>query len=63
VESESSIWSLTCEQPIGTCNRGLTIEVDDKGVIVQCRGFANREPLDSERMILNRWATDCGLSI
>jgi hypothetical protein len=63
MESESSIWSLTYEYPIGTFHRGLTIEVDDEGTIVQCRGFANRAPLDSELAILSRWALDCGLSM
>jgi hypothetical protein len=63
VESESSIWSLTCESSNGTFNRALTIEVDAEGVIVQCRGFANRAPYDNELAILSRWAGDCGLSI
>ena len=58
----SSIWSLTCEYPIGTFNRGLTVEVDDQGMIVQCRGFANRLPFEDEWAILDRWARDCGLS-
>jgi PcfJ-like protein len=62
MESESSIWSLTCEYPIGTFNRGLTVEVDDQGMIVQCRGFANRLPFEDEWAILDRWARDCGLS-
>jgi hypothetical protein len=63
MEAASSIWSLTCEYPIGTFNRGLTIEVDGEGAIVQCRGFANRAPLDNELAIVSRWALDCGLSM
>jgi hypothetical protein len=60
--SKSSIWSLTYEYPFGKFNRGLTIEVDDEGAIAQCRGFANRAPLERERAILQRWASDVGLS-
>jgi hypothetical protein len=63
MDSESSIWSLTCETPIGMVNRALTVEVTDGGAIVQCRGFANRAPLDDELAILSRWARDCGLSM
>jgi PcfJ-like protein len=63
MESMSSIWSLTCEHPIGTFHRGLTVEVDENGQIMQCRGFANREALDNENAILSRWARDYGLAM
>ena len=63
IEAGTSIWSLTYECPIGTFNRGLTIEVDNRGAVVQCRGFANRAPLDSELAILGSWAFDRGLSM
>ena len=43
-----SIWSLTCEFPIGHVNRGVTMEVTKDGRIVQCRGFANRLPYANE---------------
>lgn len=59
----SSIWSLTCEYPVGSFHRGLTIEVDDLGAMVQIRGFANRLPDENELAVLRRWAGDFGLSM
>jgi hypothetical protein len=57
-----SIWSLSCEYPAGKLNRGLTIEVDQDGAIVQCRGLANRAPYSNETAMVRRWAGDNGLS-
>jgi hypothetical protein len=62
MESLSSIWSLTCEHPIGTFHRGITVEVDKGGAVVQCRGFANRAPSENELAIVRRWAGDHGLT-
>ena len=59
----SSIWSLTCECPPGNHNRGLTIEVNSRGEIVQCRGFANRAPYANELEMVHRWARENGLRI
>lgn len=61
MESTSSIWSLTCEHLSGIFHRGITVEVDDGGAIVQCRGFANRAPYENELAIVSRWAGDYGL--
>ena len=60
---DTSIWSLTCECPPGNHNRGLTIEVTSDGLIVQCRGFANREPYANEMEIVQLWAREHGLRL
>ena len=52
-----SIWSLTCEYPLGHVNKGVTIELRKDGVIVQCRGFANRLPYANEVAMVKRWAS------
>jgi hypothetical protein len=57
-----SIWSLTCEYPIGKLNRGVTIELRNNGEIVQCRGFANRLPYGNEVSVVKRWASEYGLA-
>ena len=61
LEGEISIWSLTCEFPLGHINRGITMEVRKSGIIVQCRGFANRLPYANEVAMVKRWALDHGL--
>jgi len=63
MEKLSSIWSLTCEHPSGKFRRGITIEVDEHGAVVQCRGFANRSPCEGELAIVSRWAGDYGLTL
>jgi hypothetical protein len=57
-----SIWSITCEFPIGRLNRGVTLEVTRDGRIVQCRGFANRVPHRNEAATAKRWAQDHALT-
>jgi hypothetical protein len=57
-----SIWSLTCECPIGTIRTGATIELDREGAIVQCRGFGNRLPTAEEAAVVKRWAEESGLT-
>jgi hypothetical protein len=61
MNGEVSIWSLTCEYPPGCLNKGVTLEVRKSGVIVQCRGFANRLPYDNEVAMVKRWALAHGL--
>ncbi|MCC6779389.1 MAG: PcfJ domain-containing protein [Hyphomicrobiales bacterium] len=56
-----SIWSLTCEYPLGHLNKGVTLEVRTDGAIVQCRGFANRLPHANEVTMVKRWAQEHGL--
>jgi hypothetical protein len=56
-----SIWSLTCEYPLGHLNKGVTLEVRADGAIVQCRGFANRLPHANEVTMVKRWAREHGL--
>lgn len=62
VSGEVSIWSLTCEYPLGHLNKGVTIEVRRDGVIVQVRGFANRRPHANEAKVVRRWADQHGLT-
>jgi hypothetical protein len=57
----SSIWSLTCERPAGNIKKCVTIELDRFGIVVQCRGFANRLPTTDEHAVITRWAEDHGL--
>ena len=62
MSGDVSIWSLTCEYPLGHLNKGVTIELRRSGVIMQCRGFANRLPYTNELAMLKRWALEHGLS-
>jgi hypothetical protein len=57
-----SIWSLTCEFPLGHVNKGVTIELRKDGAIAQCRGFANRLPHANEVAMVKRWANEHALS-
>jgi hypothetical protein len=62
MSGEVSIWSLACEYPRGHLNKGVTIELRKSGVIVQCRGFANRLPHANELAMVKRWASEHELS-
>jgi hypothetical protein len=62
MQGNVSIWSLSSEFPIGTVNRGVTMEVMKDGRIVQCRGFANRLPYANEVTMVKRWASEHGLT-
>jgi PcfJ-like protein len=62
LDGSISIWSLRCEYPIGSINKGVTMEVREDGAIVQCRGFANRLPYGNEVVIAKRWAREYGLT-
>jgi hypothetical protein len=61
LNGDVSIWSLTCEYPIGQANKGITIEVRRDGAIVQCRGFGNRAAYGNEMAMVRRWADEFGL--
>lgn len=44
--------------------RRLTIEVNlQKRSVVQVRGFANREPMDSELKLIRKWAGEHGIAV
>lgn len=62
MEGYCSIWSMTSEFPIGRVNRGVTMEVSRTGRIVQCRGFANRNPYANEATMAKRWAREHALT-
>ncbi len=62
VSGDVSIWSVTCEYPLGHINKGVTIELRKDGAIVQCRGSANRLPHANEAAIVKHWARERGLS-
>ena len=62
ISADISIWSLTCEFPIGKLHRGVTLELHNNGEIVQCRGFANRLPYANEVSVVKRWAREYGLT-
>ncbi len=62
MQGYGSIWSMTSEFPIGQVNRGVTMEVSKDGRIVQCRGFANRDPYGNETMMAKRWAREHALT-
>ena len=62
VSGDLSIWSVTCEYPLGHINKGVTIELRKDGAIVQCRGTANRLPHADEAAIVKHWARERGLS-
>jgi hypothetical protein len=40
----------------------VTVEVHKSGVIMQCRGFANRPAYANELAMVRRWAREHGLS-
>jgi hypothetical protein len=56
-----SIWSLTCERE-GRRRRCLTLEVSADGVVMQARGFANRQASAEELALIKRWAAEHGLT-
>jgi hypothetical protein len=58
----SSIWSLSCECPIGQVESRLTIELACNRTIVQCRGEHNRPAYAEEIAVVKRWAADQGIS-
>jgi hypothetical protein len=62
VSGDVSIWSVTCEYPLGHINKGVTLELRTDDAIVQCRGFANRLPYANEAAMVKHWARECGLS-
>jgi hypothetical protein len=62
ISGEVSIWSLACEYPRGHVNKGVTIELRKGGLIMQCRGFANRRPHTNELTMVKRWAQEHGLN-
>ena len=62
MRGDVSIWSMTSEFPIGRVNRGVTMEVGRDGRIMQCRGFANRDPYANEAMMAKRWAREHALT-
>jgi hypothetical protein len=62
VAGSLSIWSLTCEFPLGVVNKAVTLEVRADGTIAQCRGFANRLPHANEVAMVKHWADDYGLT-
>jgi len=62
ISGEVSIWSLSCEYPPDHFNKGVTIELRKSGVIVQCRGVANRSPYGNEVAMVKRWAREHGLN-
>jgi PcfJ-like protein len=62
IKGEVSIWSLACEYPPGHHNKGVTIELRKSGMIVQCRGVANRLPYANEAAMVRRWAREHGLN-
>jgi PcfJ-like protein len=62
IKGEVSIWSLACEYPLGHFNKGVTIELRKSGMIVQCRGVANRLPYANEAAMVQRWAREHGLN-
>ena len=58
-----TIWNLSVSGKDGKPERRQTIEVDRDGVIVQCRGLANRDPTAEEWSIVNTWARDAMLQV
>jgi hypothetical protein len=61
VRGASSIWSLTCEHPVGVIASSVTIELASDRTIVQCRGYANRGAYPHEIDVIKRWAAEHGL--
>ena len=62
VRGASSIWSLTCEQPVGVIANSVTIELASDRTIVECRGYANRSAHPDEIEVIKRWAAAYGLA-
>ena len=62
VRGASSIWSLTCEQPVGVIANSVTIELASDRTIVECRGYANRSAHPDEIEVIKRWAAAHGLA-
>jgi hypothetical protein len=62
VRGASSIWSLTCEQPVGVIANSVTIELASDRTIVECRGYANRGAHPDEIEVIKRWAAAHGLA-
>ncbi|MDG2004284.1 MAG: PcfJ domain-containing protein [Novosphingobium sp.] len=58
-----TIWSLSVSENNGKQERRQTIEVDRNGVIVQCRGLANRDPNPGEWSVVNSWAREAKLQV
>jgi hypothetical protein len=61
IRGMSSIWSLTCEHPVGVIASRITIELAGDRTIVQCRGYANRGTYPDEVAAIKRWAAEHGL--
>jgi PcfJ-like protein len=61
IRGTSSIWSLTCEHPVGVISNSVTIELAGDGTIVQCRGYANRGASPNEAAVIKGWAAEHGL--
>jgi hypothetical protein len=60
----TSIWSMGVERNLGRRKRSLTLEVANQSkAICQIRGKANRLPNQKEMNIVQRWASQEGLSI
>ena len=60
---QCTIWSLSMSIDGASLERRQTIEVDRDGMIVQCRGLANRDPRSDEWAIVTAWAGEAGLQI
>ena len=60
---DCTIWSLSSCSNGKDYERRQTIEVDRNGMIVQCRGLANRDPSSEEWAIVNDWARETNLRI
>ncbi|WP_422344682.1 PcfJ domain-containing protein [Parasphingorhabdus sp.] len=58
-----TIWSLAVGVDHQKLERRQTIEVDSNGMIVQCRGLANRDPTTHEWSIVNSWAREANLQV
>jgi len=60
-----SIWTLRYNEvdDWNSASRKVTIELTNRGDIVQARGLANRSPRPEEKNIIGRWATSNGLNL
>ena len=65
IDGSSSIWSVRrLQRKKGiTPERALTLEINDDGVIIQIRGFANRPARPEELEAVRYWARKNYLSI
>ena len=63
LKGNCTIWNLSVCNDDETHQRLLTIEVTRLGMIVQCRGLANRDPKPQERSIVEAWAKSANLTI